>query len=374
MKESEERIRREADLRQLFLDALPCIAMLLEYDSRRIVAANKAAKVVGAVPGNQCYAAWAQRETPCSWCLAPRVFATNKAQNDQFRALGRYWDAYWVPVTEGLYLHYIFDITEKHKNEEVLQRAHDELAQWVMARTLELQQSHTQLLHSAKLAAVGNLSASIAHEFNNPLQSVSTILKGLERYASLDKKELELVSLALEECYRMKDLIANLRDFFQPSSGEYRQIDLHVTLDALLLKKKNLHDRRITVTRKYENNLATVRAVADQLKQVFLNLLTNGADACQGGGLISITTETIDAQNVAVHIADDGGGMDPITMEHLFEPFFTTKKAQKGTGLDLSVGYGIIKKHGGRIEVKSERGRGSTFSIFLPVEGGNDEQ
>jgi PAS domain S-box-containing protein len=375
MKEAEEKMRGEVRLRQLFLDALPCIAMLLKYGSRRIVAANRAAIAVGAAPGEKCYAAWAQRDRPCSWCLAPRLWAENESQNDQFWALGKYWDAYWVPVGERLYLHYVFDITEKHLGEEALKHAYDEMEQRVMERTLELQQSHAQLLHSEKLAAVGNLSASIAHEFNNPLQSVSTILKGLEQYASLDEKEAELVTLALEECQRMKSLIANLRDFFQPSSGSLGLVDLHATLDALLLmSKKDFHIRKISVVKKYGDNIPQIMAVADQLKQVFLNLLNNAADACEDGGVITLTTKASGTSDIAIHIADDGVGIDSINMAHIFEPFFTTKPAVKGTGLGLSVSYGIVKKHGGRIEVKSERGRGSTFSVYLPVEGGINEQ
>ncbi len=165
-----------------------------------------------------------------------------------------------------------------------------------MERTLELQKSHAQLLHSEKLAAVGNLSASIAHEFNNPLQSVMTILKGIGQYASLDKKEAELVTLALQECHRMKNLIINLRDFFQPTSGKLGEVDLHAILDALLLiSKKDFHSRRITVVKKYGDNIPPIMAVADQLKQVFLNLFNNAADACEGGGVITITTEAISA-------------------------------------------------------------------------------
>ncbi len=108
--------------------------------------------------------------------------------------------------------------------------------------------------------------------------------------------------------------------------------------------------------------------VADQLKQVFLNLLNNAADACEGGGMITITTEAISGENIAVNIEDNGAGISPANLAHIFEPFFTTKPELKGTGLGLSVSYGIIKKHGGYIDVKSELGKGSKFSVFLPVE------
>ena len=373
-KKAEEKLQNEIQLRQLFLDALPCIAMLLQLETRQIVASNKAAVAVGAVPGKKCYESWIQREKPCSWCLVPKILSTNEPLNNQFWALGIYWDAYWIPVTKNLYLHYLFDITEKEKNRVALKKANDELEQRVMERTLELQQLHTQLLHSEKLAAVGNLSASIAHEFNNPLQSVMTIVKGIEQYSSLDTKEKKLLSLALQECSRMKNLIADLRDFFQPTSGETVHVDLHVILDALLLiSKKDFNSREIRIVKKYGDNIPPIMAVADQLKQVFLNLMNNAADACENGGIITFTTEKI-GEHIAVHIEDNGKGIDPENMAHIFEPFFTTKPEQKGSGLGLSVSYGIIQKHGGRIDVKSEHGKGSTFSILLPVESAYNDQ
>ncbi|MCP4339023.1 MAG: PAS domain S-box protein [Desulfobulbaceae bacterium] len=374
LKEAEAKLQSEVQLRQLFLDALPCIAMLLQLETRQIVAANKAAVAVGAVPGKKCYASWIQRENPCSWCLAPQIWSKSEPINDQFWALGIYWDAYWVPVAGGLYLHYLFDITEKEKNKEALTKANDELEQRVMDRTLELQQSHAQLLHSEKLAAIGNLSASIAHEFNNPLQSVMTIVKGIEQYSPLGKKEKKLLTLALQECSRMKNLIVDLRDFFQPTSGETVHVDLQATLDALLLiSKKDFSTRKIRIVKKYGDNIPPIMVVADQLKQVFLNLMNNAADACESGGIITFTTEKI-GEHIAVHIEDNGKGIDSADLAHIFEPFFTTKPELKGTGLGLSVSYGIIKKHGGRIDVKSERGKGSTFSVLLPIESANHEQ
>jgi len=369
LKVAEEKLQKESRLRQLFLDALPCIAMLLTYNTRLIVASNKAAAAVGAIPGHRCYTGWMQRESPCPWCLAPKSGTESQAQNGQFWAHGRYWDAFWIPVDEEFYLHYLFDITEKQKDKEALRKAYDELEQRVMERTLELQQSHAQLLHSEKLSAVGNLSASIAHEFNNPLQSVMTIIKGISQYATLDKNEQELVALALQECNRMKNLIADLQDFFRPTSGKPGPVDLHSTIDALLLLcKKDFHNRKITIVRKYGANLPHITAVADQLKQVFLNLLNNAADACAGRGIITLSTETAGEKYIVVRVQDNGEGISSANMKRLFEPFFTTKPEMKGTGLGLAVSYGIVKNHGGRIEVHSEPGKGSIFSVFLPIE------
>jgi signal transduction histidine kinase len=214
---------------------------------------------------------------------------------------------------------------------------------------------------------VGSLSASIAHEFNNPLQGVMAILKGLSQYAALAEEEQEMVSLALQECRRMKDLIAGLRDFHRPTSGKLEPVDLHAVFDALLLiTKKELLSRRISIVKKYADNLPTVIGVADQLKQVLMNLLKNASYACERGGTITLST-AITEDGVVVHIEDTGTGIRQKNLGRIFEPFFTTKPETIGTGLGLSVSYGIIKNHGGCIEVKSEVDKGSVFSVFLPL-------
>jgi PAS domain S-box-containing protein len=366
-KEAENNLEREAKMRQFFMDALPCVSMLLRYHTREIVACNKAAKAVGAVPGKCCHAAWLKKKSPCPWCLAPKLWQGGEAQHAQFWSDGIHWDAFWIPATEDLYLHYAFDDTDSQKNKEALEKVHAELEQRVEERTLELQKSHQLLLHSEKLAAIGKLSASIAHEFNNPLQSVMTVIKGIEKYVILTEKEKELVALALQECQRMKNLIINLSDFHRPTSTKPAPVDCHALLDALLLlSKKDFQIRNIAVIKKYQDTVPPVIAVADQLKQVFLNLLNNAADACEGNGLLTLTTER-KGQEVWIHIEDNGTGIDPQDLSHIFEPFFTTKAGRKGNGLGLSVSYGIIKNHGGRIEVLSQPGKGAKFSVLLPV-------
>ena len=368
LKQTEAKLQSELKLRQLFLDALPCMAILVRYPSREIVAVNKEAGAAGAKPGKLCYETFGKCSEPCPWCLADRVWETRQPQNTRFWAFGLYWDTYWIPVNSDLYLQYAFDITEHEKTKEALKEAKDECEQLVTQRTLELQKSHEQLLHSEKLAAVGNLSASIAHEFNNPLQSIMTIIKGIGQYANLDQKEGELLDLAHQECKRMAGLIANLQDFYKPTTGKVEPVDLHAVLDALLLMaKKEYLTRKIDVVREYAGGLPAVTGVVDQLKQVLLNLLNNAADACEGGGTITVATEVTSRGKIAVRVRDTGVGIEPENLRHIFQPFFTTKSAKKGTGLGLPVSYGIIKKHGGDIEVQSERGKGSTFSIFLPI-------
>lgn len=267
------------------------------------------------------------------------------------------------------------DVTERRKSQEALRKAYGEMEQRVVERTRELQQAHEQLLHAGKLSAIGKLSASIAHEFNNPLYGVVNVITGIRRRAHLEPADAELLDMAIAECGRMKNLIRDLQDFNRPSSGQMAMMDLHKTIDSLLLLSKKEHsNRRIEIVRAYDRRLPGIRAVADQIKQVLLNLLNNAADACEEGGTITIATELLAGGQVAIRVSDTGKGIKPEDLPHIFEPFFTTKPAVKGTGLGLSISYGIIKSHGGIIRVESEPGRGTTFTVTLPVEGVLDEE
>jgi PAS domain S-box-containing protein len=263
---------------------------------------------------------------------------------------------------------YLVVALAKFRAEEKLQSLNEDLELIVEKRTLELQETQKHYLHAEKLSAIGKLSASIAHEFNNPLQGIITIIRGVKKYVPLEKKDAELVDLALQECHRMKNLILSLRDFNRPSSGKKTLTDVHKSLDAIMiLQRSDFKSKQISVVLNYAENLPQIIAVSDQIKQVFLNLLTNAADAChKGGGVITVSTWQ-ENDRVAVAIKDNGVGIKPDEMEHIFRPFFTTKPEVKGTGLGLSVSYGIIKKHQGEFRVKSQPGEGTTFTVMLPI-------
>jgi signal transduction histidine kinase len=259
---------------------------------------------------------------------------------------------------------------ELQEAETALAAAHELLSIRLQERTEELQQTHAQLRHAEKLAAIGRLSASIAHEFNNPLQGVMNILKGVARRSATGQEDEHMLTMALKECVRMRDLIRNLQDFHRPTSGKRTAVDIHITLESILaLSNKELKNRKISVVKKFADELPKISGVADQLKQVFLNLLSNAADACRSGGIITLQTKQEDG-NIRITVQDTGTGIASEDQEHIFEPFFSTKPEVKGTGLGLPVSYGIVKDHGGTIIFASEPGKGATFSVILPIQRG----
>ncbi len=277
-------------------------------------------------------------------------------------------------ILAGLFSRGIKVLFQKYKEEQQslqgeLEQSRDKLEQRVQSRSAELEKTHSQLLHAEKLGAIGSFSATIAHEFNNPLTGVMNVLSRLRRKLKLKENDQQLVDMALNECKRIQKMIQDLQSFNRPSSGLKSLFDLQETIESiLLLCKKELAQNHITVETHFCPVSITVEAIEDQIKQVFLNLIKNAMDAMPvKGGELTITMKE-EGDVVTVAIQDNGSG---ITAEHrkkIFEPFFTTKTAVKGTGLGLSTSYGIIKSHGGDIAVHSEPGKGTMFILSLPFD------
>ena len=231
----------------------------------------------------------------------------------------------------------------------------------------ELSRSQAQLIQAEKLAAMGRLTASIAHELNNPLQAVQNCLHLiLHRQLGAHKRQ-QYLWMAQEEVERLISTVRRMLDFYRPSSAQQHATDVHKVIeDVLALTSKRLQRGKVQVRKGFALDLPPLNAVQDQLKQVFLNLTINAIEAMPDGGELSITTWlSSDGKWVFASFRDQGMGLSQEVKAHLFEPFYTTKS--KGTGLGLSVSYGIIEQHGGTIKVESVESKGSCFTVELPV-------
>lgn len=250
----------------------------------------------------------------------------------------------------------------------------------------ELKRSQTQqLLQSAKLASIGELATTVAHEINNPLTSIlgfTTLIMDEMKEGDPIKNDLRIIE---SEALRSRDIVRNLLDFARKRPVRRELTDINQTIEKTLnLLRHQAELSNIELKEEYAGKIPTIIVDADQMKQVFINLLKNAFDAMPKGGTLTITTLLhtprsraippsipvrdipISGQSIEIRFKDSGIGIPKEELPKIFEPFFSTK-AEMGTGLGLAVSYGIIERHSGRLEVYSELGEGSTFVIRLPV-------
>lgn len=267
----------------------------------------------------------------------------------------------------------------------------------------KLEEAHNQLLQSEKMASIGQLAAGVAHELNNPIGFVYSNLGTLQNYlrdifqiaeaceaaaveaanpadfARINALKVEkdfdylktdifqLLNESADGLERVKKIVKDLKDFSRPGESNWQWADVNQGIDSTLNIVWNELKYKCTVS-KHFGELPRVRCLPSQLNQVFMNLLVNAAQSIETQGEITISTDAPTADSVRIRIADTGKGIPPENINRLFEPFFTTKPVGKGTGLGLSISWGIIQKHHGSIEVASEVGKGTTFTITLPVD------
>lgn len=230
----------------------------------------------------------------------------------------------------------------------------------------EFKKLQAQIDQSEKLAVIGQLAAGVAHEIGNPLASISSLVQILQRKSQDPFISEQLVNIK-ENIDRITRIVRELVDFSRPPSYELAVQDItDIIKTALGIVKYDKRIRKVNFNTDLKPALPNINIAADQLLQVFVNILINAIDATSGNGSISIKSD-FDRKNIYVYIQDDGCGMDKATIDKIFDPFFTTKEVGRGTGLGLSVSYGIIKRFNGEIKVDSKINEGSKFTIVLPL-------
>jgi PAS domain S-box-containing protein len=231
----------------------------------------------------------------------------------------------------------------------------------------EQKQAQEALIQSEKLAIAGKLAASLAHEINNPLQSVIGCLGLAEETLAEGGDVSRYLRIAHEELRRAAGTVAQLRDLHRRSEpGEKEPTDVNALLEkVLMLSKKQCEDRRVEVVWKVADDLPPLLLAPDRMRQVFLNLVLNAVDAMPDGGQLQVTTSrTGQPAGILVTFADSGVGVAPDVLPHIFDPFYSTKP--EGLGLGLFISQDIVKQHGGRMEVDSQVGEGTAFMVWLP--------
>jgi len=232
----------------------------------------------------------------------------------------------------------------------------------------KLHRTQEQLLQSEKLAAMGRLTSQLAHELNNPLYGIMNTLELMKTEVPPTNKRRKLLDMALSESMRLTDMLRKMLSFSRPDQEERCVVDINTILDEiLLLHEKQFREVDIKIVSAFGETLRPVMASKNQLRQVFLNMISNAKDAMPEGGVLTVSTQG-NGETVRVQIADTGLGIKAEHLDKIFDTFFTTKTdSAKGVGLGLSVCYGFIKDHGGDIKVESQVGKGTTFTILLPT-------
>ena len=216
---------------------------------------------------------------------------------------------------------------------------------------------------------MGRLTSQIAHEVNNPLYGIMNTLELLKAEIPESSKRRRLLDLSLSEVTRLSDMLRNMLTFSRPGEEARKDVDINSFIEgSLMLMEKQLSESAIKLVTQYGDAIPPVKISPNQMRQVIINITKNGAESMPQGGTLTVTTAQENGQ-LKIMIRDTGTGMSEEVRKQIFDAFFTTKEQVKGVGLGLSVCYGIVRDHGGEIQVESQPGKGSLFSIILPISG-----
>ena len=248
-----------------------------------------------------------------------------------------------------------------------LQESYQDMENKIRKRTEELQGAQTQITHQEKMASLGLMAAGIAHEIGNPLTSISSMAQVIKRKTS-NEKTIEYVNNILKNIDRISRIVREMVDFSKPSSQKVALTDINELINSAVgILKYDRRSKNINYVLNLDQNIPRTIVVADHLLQVFLNILINAVDASEGfGNNIEVSTFTTNG-SIEIDIRDQGCGIPDDKLNTIFDPFYTTKEVGKGTGLGLTVSYGLIQKMNGEIKVESKLREGSNFRVIIPI-------
>lgn len=252
-------------------------------------------------------------------------------------------------------------------------RRRDEISELIAAFNKmagEIDSRQEEVVQSRKIAAIGTFTSGIAHELNNPINNIYLTAETLlEEYSTLSDAEAnELILDVLSQADRAGDIVKNLLDFSRSERPSFTDLSIAAVIDSTVkLVQNQIMVAGISLDKKIPGDMPAIRGNLRKLQHVFLNLLLNAIQAMSGGGSIVVQASQDSGDYLRIDVKDTGTGIKAEELEKIFDPFYTTKGVGRGTGLGLSLTYGIVKEHGGYIEVESEVGKGTTFSVYLPV-------
>ena len=254
----------------------------------------------------------------------------------------------------------IIDITNRKRTEEALRESEQKLRK-------QAQELEEQLIASGRLVSFGELSASMAHEFNNPLGIILGFAQGLLADMDASDPSYRPLQIISEETKRCEKMVRDLLEFGRPKSTDFVLIDVQETITKTLeMISTRLYKQDVEAVKDIAPELPRIYADPQQLQQVLVNLSLNAVDAMPAGGKLTLRAKQDSSGQMTLAVADTGFGIDADTLPKIFQPFFTAKK-WRGMGLGLPICERIVKSHGGRIEVESQPGQGTTFTIHLPL-------
>lgn len=305
--------------------------------------------------------------------IIPHIYLEGFAEGKLYRNIHYILGTFFV-FTSTMYIS-VYIITSVARKLRRRQRDILVLKEELEEKNKTLLETQEILIQQEKMSSLGQMAASVAHEINNPLTGIliyiRILLKNIEEKKTEEGSFKDKLTIVERESERMMKIVKNLLGFARQSEPHFKLVDLNEIIEkALSLLEYQAKLQEVTIVKELKQNLPKVNADFEQIQQVFVNIILNGIQVIEKGGILKVTTGTIESKGVFAKISDTGCGISEENMKKLFTPFFTTKEKGKGVGLGLAVCYGIIKRHNGKIEVKSEVEKGTTFTIKLGIDNG----